>query len=762
MLRHVRIPLVLPTLASLAVVPAVRAQAVRVVRGSVADLASGTPLPSAIVRPLDAPGTTAASTSPWGTFVLRVPAGAVRLVATRIGFAPETLTVAADSAAVVFRLSAAPVAIDPVAVAADRSFSAASSDVIRQLDIQIRPRESAQELLRLAPGLVIAQHAGGGKAEQIFLRGFDADHGTDVAVTVDGAPVNLVSHAHGQGYADLHFLIPEIVDHADVRKGPYAPRDGDFATAGAVDFSTRDRLDFTRAAVTTRAGSFGTAHTLALVPFGGDARRAGGYLAGAGHFTEGPFERPQDYRRLNLFGKWTAPLGQTAQVVATASGFGARWNGSGQIPERAVASGMITRFGLLDPSEGGNTEREELALGVRSAAGDDDRWEARAYVVRYRLQLYSDFTFFLKDSINGDGIEQDDARSVAGFRAQYGRLGSLAGRAARWTGGIGGRADWGDVALYHQRQRQRLDTRVDDRVRQGQLYAWGRQELELGDRLRIELGLRGDVFRFDLLDRLVGQPAAIPHASGIRWRGIVSPKANLAVQLSSATTAFADFGSGFHSNDARDVILAASGDRMLPRAVGAEAGLRHSWAGGSAAVALWGLDLQSELVYSGDEGTTEASGRTRRAGFDFEGRMQLALWLWADADLNLARGRFRDAPAGHNRIPLAPTITSTGGLSGRGLGPVTGGLRYRFVGSRAAIEDNSVVARGYLIWESFGSWRISRFEVVFTVDNLFNARWNEAQFATRSRLRGEPAPITELHFTPGAPRGMQLGVEYRF
>lgn len=738
------------------------AQTGREVRGSVIDLTSGAPLPSALVRALDAPGAGGSSTGASDTFVLRVPAGAIRLVAARIGFAPETLTVAPESATVVFRLAAAPVTVDPVAVAADRGFSAAASDVVRRLDVELRPRESSQELLRLAPGLVIAQHAGGGKAEQIFLRGFDADHGTDVAIAVDGTPVNLVSHAHGQGYADLHFLIPEIADRVYVRKGPYEARDGDFATAGAVDFTTRDRLDFTRAVLTTRGGSFGTAHTLVLIPIGGDARHSGGYLAGAAHHTDGPFERPLEYGRVNLFGKWTAPLGRAAELVATASSFGASWNGSGQIPERAVASGLITRFGLIDPSEGGNTHRQELALGVRSAAGPEDGWEARAYAVRYRLRLYSDFTFFLHDCTNGDGIEQDDSRFVTGVRAQYGRLGQLAGRIARWSGGLGARTDWGDVALYHQRLRQRLDTGIDDRVRQSQLYAWGQEELQLSDRLRLELGARGDLFRFDVLDRLDGRPAAFPHASGTRWRGIVSPKANLALQLSSGTTAFANLGTGFHSNDARDVILASAHDRLLPRALGGEVGLRHSWAGGSLAAALWGLDLQSELVYSGDEGTTEPRDRTRRVGIDFEGRVRLAPWLWADADVNLARGRFRDAPAEANRIPLAPTLTSSGGLSLREAGPVAGGLRYRFVVPRAAIEDNSVVARGYLVWESFASWRVSRFDVVLALENLFNARWNEAQFATTSRLRDEPAPVTELHFTPGAPRGMQLGVEYRF
>ena len=244
-----------------------------------------------------------------------------------------------------------------MSVSAERTFStsAAGSRLIRELDIRLRPRESSQELLRLTPGLLIAQHAGGGKAEQIFLRGFDADHGTDVAISVDGVPVNMVSHAHGQGYADLHWLIPEVVDYVEVHKGPYEAADGDLATAGAVALHTKDRLS--QAEVSTRGGSFSTVHTLALLPLGGDAARDGGYLALAGHYTNGPFDSRQRYWRSNAFGKWTAAVGSSAQFVATASGYGARWNASGQIPSRAVAEGVIPRFGSLDPYEGGNTQR---------------------------------------------------------------------------------------------------------------------------------------------------------------------------------------------------------------------------------------------------------------------------------------------------------------------------------------------------------------------------------------------------------------------
>ncbi|MFN2567754.1 MAG: TonB-dependent receptor, partial [Gemmatimonadaceae bacterium] len=637
---------------------------------------------------------------------------------------------------------------------------------------QLRPRASSQELLTLAPGLVIAQHAGGGKAEQIFLRGFDADHGTDVALSVDGTPVNMVSHAHGQGYADLHFLIPDVVERVDVRKGPSDARDGDFATAGSVSLTTRDRVAERLLAV--RAGSFATEELVALLPFGGDAAQSGGYLALAGRSSRGPFIASQDFARRNVFAKWTAPLAGGVQLVASASGFAADWSASGQVPERAVRSGLISRFGALDPTEGGATSRCDAAVGLRSAEGDGAAWEARAFVTRYRLRLYSNFTFFLADTVDGDGIEQDDNRVVLGVDSRYSAPpGAALGYHVAWTAGAGVRSDAADVGLYHQSHRRRLSVRVDDRISQQHLYTWQQVHVQLAPSTRLQLGVRGDVFRFGVRDRSAdgadkgrNEAAELPHASGVAWHGVVSPKANLAVDVTSATTLFASAATGFHSNDARDVLLArAEGratPRVLPRAVGTELGARRGWRGGSIAAALWLLDLQSELIYVGDEGTTEWSGRTRRVGLDLESRARLAPWLWADADLNLARGRFRDAPAGEDRVPLAPTVTSAGGLTVRDAGPFGGGIRYRYVGPRAVDERAEVTAHGATIWELVGSWRRGRTIVTATVDNLFDRAWNEAQFATTSRLRGEPAGVTELHFTPGTPRSVQLGLEYRF
>jgi hypothetical protein len=749
--------------AGMVVAAALHAQDGRTVRGSVRDAGTGRPVSGAVIAVLEASPPRLASTSVAGAFTIRVPGDSARLIAALIGYAPETLAIITGQPdTVAFHLAQAALALDPVTVAAERTWSrsAAAARLIGDLDLRLRPRESSQELLRLAPGLLIAQHAGGGKAEQIFLRGFDADHGTDVAISVDGVPVNMVSHAHGQGYADLHWLMPEVVDYVDVRKGPYEPEDGDLATAGAVALHTKDRV--AQPVVSSRGGSFTTAHTVAILPLGGDAAHSGGYLTLAGHYTNGPFDRPQHYRRYNLFGKWTAPVGSGAQFVATLSGYDARWNASGQIPERAVVSGLITRFGSIDPYEGGNTQRYHATVGLRSTSTGPGSWDAQAYAIHYGLQLYSDFSFFLNDSLNGDGIEQNDRRWVLGFAAAHTRAHRVFGLPSLVAAGIGGRADFIDLGLFHERQRLRLETRVSDAISQQNANGWVREDLQLSGRVQLRVGVRADLFRFGLDDHLVGQPAPIPHMSGVRWRGLLSPKANVAVQVSEQTMLFGNVGYGFHSNDARDVVAAPPGAIVIPRALGGELGVRHYWTAGTLAVALWATDLQSELVYSGDEGTTEPSGRTRRYGFDLEGRIRLTHWLWADADVNLARGRFRDEPQKLNRIPLAPEATSTGGLSVRDLGPVTGGLRYRHIGSRAADQSDSVVARGYTIVELFGTWQVARVQLVVTVDNLLNSVWNEAQFATSSRLRGEPAPVTELNFTPGAPRTFQVGLDYRF
>ncbi len=728
------------------------AQSDRVIRGTVLSSEDGTGLDGAVVRTIEvAPARTLSD--PSGRFALRAAAGEVRLAVARIGFAPDTALVRAGMNELVIRLTPAALEIEPNIVQADPAFTTASSSVIRALDIQLRPRESSQQLLALTPGLVIAQHAGGGKAEQIFLRGFDADHGTDVAVSVDGSPVNMVTHAHGQGYADLHFVLPEVVERVEVRKGPYAAEDGDLATAGAVAFITKDRMS---AQAEVRGGSLGTGRFLAVAPFGGDATTSGGYLAGAYQYTEGPFEQPQGYSRYNLFGKWTTQLGR-ARLSVSASGTDASWDASGQVPERSVAAGDIDRFGSIDPTEGGTTHRYDASVALNGLSSSDTRWQARLYAAKYFLRLFSNFTFFLNDPVNGDGIEQRDDRWIFGGEGTLDRPLTIGGVPGRLGAGVELRADAADVGLYTQRQRDRLGTTTASRINQQHAGVWLQQDLYLSPSLRLRLGLRGDLFHFG-----VGALDGAPSPAGQRTLGRISPKVSLAYDISSTTTLFANTGAGFHSNDARDVISAAPGDRALPGALGAEIGVRHGWRRGSVAVTAWALDLQSELVYVGDEGVTEPSGRSRRMGLDAEARVQLLPWLWADADLNLSRGRFKDEPDGADYVPLAPTVTSTGGLTVRDLGKVGGGIRYRHIGTRAADETNSIKAKGYTVTELFGSWQIGGARLVAAIDNVFKAEWNEAQFATTSQLQNEVAPVTELHFTPGGPRSVIVGVEYGF
>ncbi|MGH7696204.1 MAG: TonB-dependent receptor domain-containing protein, partial [Gemmatimonadaceae bacterium] len=397
-----------------------------------------------------------------------------------------------------------------------------------------------------------------------------------------------------------------------------------------------------------------------------------------------------------------------------------------------------------------------VATFAGRTSGSGTTWGARAFATRYDFRLFSNFTFFLDDSLNGDGIEQRDDRILAGAALWAEHLTPLFGNVGSWRGSVGGRVDDATVALFAAPARTRVATRTDDRVRVQNVYASLDRSVTLGHLARVTLGMRADAFRFDVSDR-AGNAEYKPV-----WYSRISPKGSFALELSPSLSLFANAGAGFHSNDARAVVRARTTDESLPRALGYEIGARRTWDGGTVAAALWRLDLTSELVWSGDAGTTESSGRSRRTGLDLEGRVRLASWLWGDADVNLAGGRLRDEPRGADRIPLAPTITTAGGLRTTEARGIAAGIRWRHIGARAANEDNSVRACGFTLLETFSTLRWRGSTIRLAVDNVLNVRWNEAQFATTSRLRGEAAPVTELHYTPGAPRTFTLGLEKKF
>lgn len=645
-----------------------------------------------------------------------------------------------------------------------RPLTAASSQTIRDRDFALRPLLKPADLLKVTPGLFTGQHAGGGKANQYFLRGFDIDHGTDLALWVDGMPVNNVSHGHGQGYADLHFIIPELFERVEVNKGPYFAEYGDFATAGAVRMVTKE--DFAESFAELRGGMFGNYRFLGLYAGPDSLHRP--VLGAEIHRSDGPFENPEDLERYNLFFRSSLVRSPTSSLDLTLMSYGADWNGSGQIPERLVKAGTLDRFGSVDPSEGGNSQRHSAQLRIRSAPDANRDWQATAYLIHYRLAMYSNFTFLAADSVNGDQFEQNDRRWVAGFNAKYRTVGHALGRHWTTTMGLDLRNDLVQNALGPAVQRRRIGETVDAEIREGSLGVHLQEEVNPLPWLRLVGGLRADYFGFDLTDNLAAISESAPRSSGVRSASIVSPKANAILGPFFKSEIFLNYGHGFHSNDARGVVKGFDPVTPLAKAIGYEVGLRTAIVPRlDLAAALWALDLESELVWVGDEGVTEPRGETERRGFDLEVRVRILDWLRADADLTLSEAVFTGNAGNSGAVALAPTLTLAGGISARHSSGWTGSLRLQHLADRPATEDESLTAKGFTVVDLGLGRRWRNLEVEVNVANLFDTEWREAQFANESRAPGEPAldpanPREDIHFVPGTPLQAQGGIRVYF
>ncbi|MGZ5242773.1 MAG: TonB-dependent receptor, partial [Bacteroidia bacterium] len=564
---------------------------------------------------------------------------------------------------------------------------------ITNIDLQLRTVNCSQDLLRLVPGLIIAQHAGGGKAEQIFFRGFDVDHGTDFAIFVDGMPVNMVSHAHGQGYADLHFVIPETVKELDVSKGPYNAKYGDFATSGAGEFRTLNFLDKNR--LQFEYGQFNTYRGLVMLNLLKkdqhlfSRQKESFYFASEYKYSDSYFESPQHFNRFNFLTKYQGLLSDRTTLTATASIFTSKWDASGQVPQRAVNDGTITRFGAIDDTEGGSTSRSNINLEMSNQLSPNSRIKNQLYYSKYDFDLYSNFTFFLHDSLNGDGIRQKDNRNILGYNGSYSTETKIfGGKLLTSTYGIGARYDVSDILLARSNKRLVHDTTVFGHLNQLNTYFYLEENLTLNDKINIVPSIRYDVFHFHFNDNLFDS------ASGTAIQARFSPKLNLYYIPVNGIQLFAKAGYGFHSNDARAVVVGKL-ENTLPRAFGYEAGATFKPLKKTVVnLALWNLDLESELIYVGDEGIVEASGRTRRTGIDFGIRQQIGKHFFADIDMNYNRGRLRDEPESANAIPLAPRFTSVGGIIYKREKGLNGSIRYRYVADRPANEANTVTAQG--------------------------------------------------------------------
>jgi outer membrane receptor protein involved in Fe transport len=644
---------------------------------------------------------------------------------------------------------------------------AASQGSVTATLIGSRPTLRPAELLEFVPGVIVTQHSGDGKANQYFLRGFNLDHGTDFATWVAGMPVNMPTHAHGHGYSDLNWLLPELVNRIAYKKGPYFAEEGDFSSAGAARIGLVDKLPQSIAALTLGENGYRRALVANSRALGAGA--SGGellYALEAAH-NDGPWDNPEKFHRLNGVLRYSLVDGGTRQAI-TAMGYSAGWNATDQIPQRAVDAGLIGRFGAIDPTDGGFTSRYSLSYELERTLADG-QFRFNAYAIQSSLDLYSNFTFLLDNPVDGDQFEQAERRRVFGLATSRSWTGQFAGRDSTNTVGLQLRHDrLAPVGLYRTVARERLATTQESHVRQTSIGIYAENATQWTPWFRSVAGLRAD--RFDFRVR-----SSIAANSGDRSASIASPKLSLIFGPWAQTELFANYGHGFHSNDARGTVATVAakdpaGPSIAPvdplvRSKGGELGLRTELIPGlQTSVSLWSLKLASELLFVGDAGETEPSRASRRYGVEWNNHYVANKWLLLDADLAVSRSRFTEPdPAdpllGH-RIPGSIQTVASFGATVTDLGPWFGQFQLRYFGPRALDENNDQRSKATTLAYLRAGYKVNR-NVKLTVDvfNLFNRQGSDIDYFYDSRLKGEPAEgVNDIHFHPVEPRSLRVSL----
>ncbi len=642
------------------------------------------------------------------------------------------------------------------------SSDAASQGVIRRELLTSRPPLRPGEVLEFVPGMIVTQHSGDGKANQYFLRGFNLDHGTDFLTRVDGMPVNMPTHGHGQGYTDLNFLIPELVQRIDYRKGPYFASHGDFSSAGAADIVYLKRLEASFADFT--AGENGYLRGVAGASF---EIAPGMALLVAGELmrNDGPWTVPEHLRKDNVvlsLAGGSAASGWSASMM----GYRARWTATDQIPQRLIDAGShagapFGRFDSLDPSSGGDTSRSSLT-GEWHSADDLGRTTIAAYVFRYELDLNSNFTYALERPADGDQFKQTDRRTAYGLDASRSFNHMWGALPARSEIGATARQDRIRVGLYDSVQRQITTTVREDDVRATLLALYGQSSVELAPALRAIVGLRVDhaANRVDAL--------SLAANGGKSSDTLASPKLSLVAGPFAKTEFFINSGRGLHSNDARGTtttIDPRTGDPVDPvpalvASRGFEVGARTELIRGlQSSLALWKLDFDSELVYVGDAGTTEPAGASRRHGVEWNNRWIPVPWFLLDADFAWTHARF----ANGDRIPNAVDRSASVAATLRDLAGWSASLQWRYLGSGALIEDNSVRSHSALTTNLRLGYRFGpKADLMLDVFNLFDRKVDDIQYFYESQLPTEAAPAADRHVHSAEPRTLRLTLRLRF
>lgn len=635
--------------------------------------------------------------------------------------------------------------------------------------LEKRPILRNGELLEVIPGLLATQHSGTGKANQYFLRGFNLDHGSDFSTRVDGIPVNLPTHAHGQGYLDLNFVIPELVRTVRFHKGPYYAETGDFASAGTAYVEMFDELE--RGIFTASAGMYGWGRLLLA-----DSVKAGGgdlLYAGEANFYDGPWKLEEELVKTNALLKWTRGDDHRG-VEVFAQAYRADWDATDQIPLRAVQDKSLSRLGFVDGSDGGDTERYALsASGWRS--GDQSHTKAQLYGVYYALDLFSNFTYYLEEPIDGDQIHQHDRRGIFGGDVEHDWFGEVFGFDHETRVGLSLRHDHiPSVALRRSTRRRLLSTVREDDVDQTSLGLWGESTVTLMEKLRVIGGLRADGYRFDVDSDLAAN-------SGTETDGIVSPKFALVVGPWAKTEAYVNLGMGFHSNDARGTTISidpSTGDPATPvdplvRSKGAEIGVRTEVLPGLfSSLALWMLDLDSELVFVGDAGTTEAGPPSRRLGIEWANYYEPTEYLAFDFDLSWTDARLRETDDSQDEIPGAIPLVMSAGIMGDLPWDLYAALRLRYLGEFPMVESGDEksgsttlvnLRLGYEMPPPAGSeFRKGDWGAAFDILNLFDSKDRDIAYFYESQLQNEATSSEDVHFHPVEPLTVRFSVTRRF
>lgn len=634
--------------------------------------------------------------------------------------------------------------------------AAASEGIVGYADFEDRTLSRTGELTEVIPGVVATQHSGEGKANQYFLRGFNLDHGTDFSASVDGVPMNLRTHGHGQGYLDFNFIIPELIEQVAYRKGPYRASSGDFSSAGSARYVTRDELTAPFAKLTIGEKDYLRGVTATALDLSPETKLI---LALEGQSYNGPWVLDQNLSKLNAVAKIVHDNGPW-HLSATASAYRSEWDSTDQVPLRAVESGQIDRFGFIDDDLGGDTTRFSLNGQANYLHRSGAVTDMSAYFVSYDFSLFSNFTYFLDDPVRGDEFEQIDQRNYFGFGVSHAqdvteRLKLRLGSDLRFD-------DISDIGLFKTESRQRFQTVRRDSVEELSIALWGEAEFALTSDLRAQFGVRGDYFSADV------NAVSEPRNSGSADDTLLSPSFGLAWKASESVELYANYGQGFHSNDVRGATIAfdpQSGDPVeqvpiLVKSKGAEIGARYQRGPIHATLAVFTLDLDSELVFVGDAGTTEANDASSRMGVETSLFWRPNDWLTLDVAAAYTDSEF-DIPGADNKIPNTVKSVIGGGFTAD-FEPWIFGARLRHFGEAPLIEDGSVTSEPTTLVNLTSSYNWQDVTLSLELLNAFDANDADITYFFESRLAGEANPVEDIHFHPVEPRALRATIHYRF